>query len=222
MNSLPPSASDFESRLNFAASYLERIQRLILSLDLPSIASFVSAVMEARERNAQIFFLGNGGSASTASHFANDISIGTREVLKPFRAISLADNMSVLTAIANDHGYDQVFAKQLQVLLKPRDVVVGISASGNSANVVKAIEYAKCARAYTIGLTGFDGGKLRTIVDLSVHVPSAQGEYGPVEDMHMVLDHLLSACLANELRNEKMDTAQPLKGISLPESHTFL
>lgn len=204
---------DLKARAEFSKNYLSRLQLLLSSLDCNSIASFVAKLMDARERGSQIFFIGNGGSASTASHFANDISIGTRSLGKPFRALSLCDNSSVITAIANDYGYDQIFLKQLQAQLLPGDLVIAISASGNSANLLRAIEFAKRTGAYTIGLTGFDGGHLKNLVNLSVHIATEKGLYGPVEDIHMVLDHLVSACIVAELQEEKEDAPQDLLGV---------
>ena len=157
--------------------------------------------MEARERGSSIFFIGNGGSAATASHFANDIAIGTRTYEKPFRAISLCDNQAVITAIANDDGYEKIFSQQLQVLLKKQDVVIAISASGNSPNLIQAIDIAKKMGAISVGISAFDGGKMKEMVDVSLHVPTEKGEYGPAEDAHMVLDHLVSSYLMRLVRS---------------------
>ena len=110
---------------------------------MSDIEKFTKVLLESRERASSVFFIGNGGSAATASHFANDIAIGTRTDEKPFRAISLCDNQAVITAIANDDGYEEIFSQQLQVLLKKQDVVIAISASGNSPNLIRAIETAK-------------------------------------------------------------------------------
>ncbi len=136
----------------------------------------------------------------------NDIAVGTRSTSKPFRAISLTDNAAVITSIANDYSYDDIFLLQLKYQLRSGDVVVGISASGNSTNVLKAIEYANAGAAHTVGLTGFDGGRLRQIVKTSLHVPTGKGEYGPVEDAHMVLDHLVGGFLLQVCRAEAAGT----------------
>jgi D-sedoheptulose 7-phosphate isomerase len=111
------------------------------------------------------------------------------------KVVSLTDNVAVITALANDYGYDRIFVMQLEPLLAEGDVVVAISASGNSPNVVQAIEFANERKAVTVGLTGFDGGRLGELCEIHVHVPSARGEYGPVEDAHMVLDHLVMSYL---------------------------
>jgi D-sedoheptulose 7-phosphate isomerase len=134
----------------------------------------------------------NGGSASTASHWVNDL---TRWRDRPFRAISLTDNVAVVTAYGNDFGYDLIFKLQLETLMQPDDVVVAISASGNSPNIVSAIDYANENGGITVGLTGFDGGTLRELAQIVVHAPTNKGEYGPAEDVHMVLDHLVTSYL---------------------------
>ena len=177
---------------DYSKSYLDYLNTVLNGISLTAIDDFVKVLLEARERGSSIFFIGNGGSAATASHFANDIAIGSREYDKPFRVISLCDNQAVITAIANDDGYEKIFSQQLKVLLKKQDVVVSISASGNSPNLIHAINVAKKMSATTVGISAFDGGKMKDIVDFSVHVPTEKGEYGPAEDAHMILDHLVS------------------------------
>jgi D-sedoheptulose 7-phosphate isomerase len=186
----------------FAKGYLEYLREVLSSLDMEAIGSFIGVLLEARERGARIFFCGNGGSASTASHFANDLSMGCRSWEKPFRAVSLADNVPILTAVSNDYGYDEVFVRQLQTQMERGDVVVAISASGNSPNVLKAIEYAKANGAFTVGLTGFDGGQLKQEAHLNLHIPTNKGEYGPAEDGHIIIDHLVGSYLLNLCRAE--------------------
>jgi D-sedoheptulose 7-phosphate isomerase len=185
----------------FARGYFSYLAEILGQIDERSVANFIETLLDARERGAGIFFIGNGGSAATASHFANDVAIGCRSWKKPFRAISLTDNVPIITAIANDYGYEHIFTLQLKTMMRPGDVVVAISASGNSPNVVNAIEWAKTQGAKTVALTGFDGGKLRQIAAIGVHVPTAKGEYGPVEDVHMVLDHLVGAYLTHTCRD---------------------
>jgi D-sedoheptulose 7-phosphate isomerase len=186
----------------FARGYLDYLQEVVRQLDVEAIARFIDTLLAARERGARIFFLGNGGSAATASHFANDLAFGCRKGSKPFRALSLTDNLSMVTAIGNDCGYEEIFYQQLRAQVVPGDVVVAISASGNSANVIKAVHYANGVPAVTVALTGFDGGRLKQVASLVVHVPTNKGEYGPVEDVHLILDHLVSAFLANLCRAE--------------------
>jgi D-sedoheptulose 7-phosphate isomerase len=179
----------------FAGAYLEYLTSVLKKIDVSEIGKFVQTILDARERGATIYFIGNGGSAATASHFANDIAIGTNSYDKPFRAVSLTDNLAIITALGNDFGYEDIFVRQLQVLGRKGDVVVGISASGNSPNLIKAFEHAKAVGIKTVAITAFDGGKLKPMADEGVHVPTDPKEYGPAEDAHMVLDHLVGAYL---------------------------
>jgi D-sedoheptulose 7-phosphate isomerase len=179
----------------FAAAYFKYLESVLQRIDTTEIARFIDTLLDARERSATVFFIGNGGSAATASHFANDLSIGTNCYDKPFRVISLTDNVPILTAIGNDFGYEEIFTRQLRVLGKPGDVLVGISASGNSPNLISAFHYAGSAGIKTVALTAFDGGKMKTLADEGIHVPTGPKEYGPAEDAHMILDHLVGAYL---------------------------
>ena len=201
MNNIDQIYSESLSIKDYSKSYIDYLSSVLSNISLTDIEKFVEVLLEARERESSIFFIGNGGSAATASHFANDIAIGTRTYEKPFRAISLCDNQAVITAIANDDGYEKIFSQQLQVLLKKQDVVVAISASGNSSNLLHAIDVAKKMSAITVGISAFDGGKMKEMVDVSLHVPTEKGEYGPAEDAHMVLDHLISNYLMRLVRS---------------------
>lgn len=176
----------------FADHYFRYLSEVLDNIDRGEIAAFVQTLLDARERDAHVWFIGNGGSAATASHFANDIGIGTRAPGKPFRIVSLCDNQAVITAIGNDFGYADIFSRQLAMVARPGDVVVAISASGNSPNLVDAFTYAKANGITCVALTAFSGGKLREMQDLGIHVPTEPGEYGPAEDAHMILDHLVA------------------------------
>ncbi len=177
----------------FSDEYLEYLTTLIAQLDRSAISQFTDLLLQSREKKTTTFFLGNGGSASTATHFVNDVSLGSRQFEKPFRAISLCDNQAVITAIANDDGYENIFLQQLQTLATAGDTIVCISASGNSKNLIKAIEYARENNIYVVGLTAFDGGYLKDNCDLNIHVPTKIGEYGPAEDLHMVICGLVGS-----------------------------
>lgn len=196
MNKIEEIYSKTKSPVEFARQYLDYVSDILKRMDPAPIAQFIGILEDARIKNKQIIFLGNGGSAATASHFANDVSSGPRSWDKPYRALALTDNVALITALANDHGYDKIFELQLKILMQPGDVVIGISASGNSPNVLSAIKYANEKSGITIGLTGFDGGELAKMAKLNIHVPTAKGEYGPVEDIHMVVDHLVGAYLS--------------------------
>ena len=200
MNNIDQIYSESLSIKDYSKSYIDYLSSVLSNISLIDIEKFVEVLLEARERQSSIFFIGNGGSAATASHFANDLAIGTRAYEKPFRAISLCDNQAVITAIANDDGYEKIFNQQLEVLLKKQDVVVAISASGNSPNLLKAIDTSKKLSAVTVGISAFNGGKMKEMVDVALHVPTEKGEYGPAEDAHMVLDHLVSSYLTRLVR----------------------
>jgi D-sedoheptulose 7-phosphate isomerase len=196
MNALDEFFKQSGDPRSFAAFYADHLATILKNLNFSAVAEFMKVVLAARERGSRIFFMGNGGSAATASHFANDFAIGTRCPEKPFKAISLTDNVAAMTAIANDEGYDQLFVKQLEVLMEPGDVVVAISASGNSPNVVKALEFARQRDNDTVALTGFEtGGRIAELARVVIHVRTKKGEYGPVEDAHMFLDHLIGSYL---------------------------
>ncbi|MFH1673093.1 MAG: SIS domain-containing protein [Pseudomonadota bacterium] len=189
------------SKRDFAGRYLWYLSEVIAQIDLTVVEQIIDVLVEAGECGNTIYFIGNGGSAATASHFANDIAIGTRAPeAKPFQAVSLTDNLAVITAIANDEEYSNIFLRQLEGVLQPRDVVVGLSVSGNSPNVLEALRYAKRHGAITIGCTGFDGGVMHQITDISMHIPTRRGEYGPVEDIFTILGHLIYSYLRLERR----------------------
>ncbi len=202
MNELDRIFEKSKNASSFADAYIEHLTQILSNIDSKEIANFIDILLGARKRDATIFFMGNGGSAATASHFANDIGIGTNPPEKPFRAISLTDNSAVITAISNDDGYENIFSKQLQTLMKNGDVVVAISASGNSENLLKAIKYAEQNGGITFGITAFDGGELKKITQHGIHISTGAKEYGPAEDAHMVIDHLVGAYLM-KLVNEK-------------------
>ena len=185
--------TDASSPNNFSKNYFDYLKVLIDKLSIENVSKFIELILETRENNKTIFFIGNGGSASTASHFVNDISLGSRQFEKPFRAISLCDNQAVITAIGNDDGYENIFLQQLQTQAKAGDVLVAISASGNSPNIIKAINWAKDNDLTTVGLSAFDGGMLAKQSDLNIHVPTKIGEYGPAEDLHMVICGLVGS-----------------------------
>ena len=185
--------------IGYAQRYFERLRQVLDGIDHSEIDRFVDLLLQARQSSRNIFFVGNGGSAATSSHFANDLSIGTRQQEKSFKVISLVDNIATLSAIGNDYGYDQIFARQINVYGQKNDLLVGISASGNSPNLLRAFEVGQELGLTTVSITAFDGGKLKKIADHSVHVPTNAGEYGPAEDAHLILDHLITYYFQNVL-----------------------
>ena len=202
MNTLEKNFQTSTSSSEYVRNYLSYLSELVLKLDHDEIVKVINLLLDARQTGNKIFFIGNGGSAATASHFANDLAIGTRTNSNPFRVMSLTDNNAVITAIANDYGYENVFVKQLEALYSKGDLLVAISASGNSPNLLKAVNFVKKRNGLTIGLTGFDGGKLKKIVDYVIHVPTDKGEHGPVEDIHMIFDHIVGTYLMYTCRNQ--------------------
>lgn len=179
------------TKVEFAREYFSKISRLLESADFNAIARAMEFVETAWRENRQIFVIGNGGSASTASHWACDLNKGTARADRPrLKVISLTDNMAHFSAIANDYGYEQVFTEQLRNLIQPGDLLIGISASGNSPNVVHAFDFAIESQAVTLAVVGFTGGKLREKANCVVHFPS--NEYGPVEDLQLMLDHVIT------------------------------
>ena len=172
-------------------NYISTLQQTMGQLPQSLISDVIDILQNARMQGNQVFIMGNGGSASTASHFVCDLAKNTRnDDLPHFRVIGLTDNMAIFSAYANDEGYASVFSQQLANLIRPRDVVIGISASGNSQNVLNAIEEArKHDDVTTIGFTGFDGGRLGQMVHVNIHVKSNIIEH--VEDIHLMLEHMI-------------------------------
>jgi D-sedoheptulose 7-phosphate isomerase len=185
-----------KSEHEIIGDYLKGLRSCLEEIAEKDIIEIVDIIMKACSDGKKVIFMGNGGSATTASHFARDISIGTAKEGKPrVRALSLADSIAAITSLANDVGYNSVFKEQLIGQMDKGDVVIGISASGNSPNVLEAMEYARSAGAVTVGFSGFGGGKLKELSDKSIVLSSR--DYGQVEDTHLVLDHIFT-CLVKE------------------------
>ena len=183
------------------STYISSLQETLNHLPVNSIARVVDILQEARVSGRQVFIMGNGGSASTATHFVCDLAKNTRrDDLPHFRVVGLTDNMAIFSAYANDEGYEHVFEAQLDNLLNPDDIVIAISASGNSKNVLNAMRLARQRNAVTIGFTGFDGGSLQDLVDVQVHVESQVIEH--VEDIHLMLEHMIVKTLKENLESE--------------------
>ena len=183
---------------SFIKGYLFDIEKQIKSLDYQKINVIINVLNEAYKNNKNIFIIGNGGSATTAMHFSCDLGKNTvREFNdkkeKRFRVIPLTANIATITAIANDISYEEIFSQQLLNLISKGDVLIAISASGNSKNILKAVEIAKESGAIVIGLIGFNGGKLKDISDYYIIVNS--NSYGVVEDMHHMLAHIINYSL---------------------------
>jgi D-sedoheptulose 7-phosphate isomerase len=171
-------------------NYLESLQEALAALPRDRIEHLGETLLRAYRNDKQVFTLGNGGSSSTASHMAADLAKNTiAPNMNRFRITSLNENASIMTALANDMGYENVFSEQLMSLVHAGDVLIVVSASGNSPNVVKAAEYARSQSAEVVGLLGFDGGRVAELADIAIVVPSHH--YGIVEDAHLVINHIL-------------------------------
>ena len=183
--------------ITFGRSYLRDLKKLIEVFPHDKFDSVVQCLLEAYKRNRLIFVMGNGGSGATASHFACDINKGAcLSFSKKFKVICLNDNIPTMLAYANDLSYDDVFVEQMKNFFQPEDVVLAISGSGNSGNVLKAVSYAKENGGKTIALCGYSGGKLAELADISIVIHS--DDMQKIEDLHMIVVHMLmqSLCLA--------------------------
>jgi D-sedoheptulose 7-phosphate isomerase len=186
-------------------NYLFLLQQTMNELPKENIVSVIELLQAARLGCRQVFIMGNGGSASTATHFVCDLAKNTRKDGWPhFKVIGLTDNMALFSAYANDEGYENVFSQQLANLVMPEDVVIGISASGNSKNVLNGMALAKERNAVTVGFTGFDGGQLAAMVDYNIHVNSNVIEH--VEDIHLILEHLIVKAIKDHVNEASMTT----------------
>lgn len=174
----------------FASDYKQELVAALDTVDLDRVEDLIEVFRKARAEDRQIFVFGNGGSAATANHFACDMVKGAsygRD--KRFRIMALSEQVATMTAYSNDVGYESVFVEPLKNFARPGDIAMAISGSGNSENVIRAIEYANSIGCYTVGLSGMSGGRLRPSVDLSVHVPA--NHMGRVEDAHFFVCHMV-------------------------------
>ena len=173
----------------FAKSYTTKLIELLQNIDVDAISQIIQALESTKGR---IYIIGNGGSAATASHMVNDLGVGLkRRDIRNFDVQSLSDNTPVCSAISNDIGYENVFYMQLKDRISKDDLLIAISCSGNSLNIIKAVSYAKEQKTTIVGVSGFDGGELKKLSDISFHIETSKDEYGLVEDMHMILDHII-------------------------------
>jgi D-sedoheptulose 7-phosphate isomerase len=187
--------------------YLGRLRAAIDSLPVEAVEGVVKRLYAAYREGRKVLIVGNGGSAATASHMACDLAKnvfgqfpGDAAPTGRFKVLALTDNIPLITAWANDAGYERVFLEQVRTFTDPGDVLVAISGSGNSPNVVEAVKLARHLGAETIGILGFTGGKLKDLVDRAVIV--ASDDYGPIEDLHMALDHIVTTCLREMIERE--------------------
>jgi len=185
---------------NIVQDYFSELKTAVDAISLDDIQKIANVLLSAYKKDKTVFILGNGGAASTASHMSCDLGKGTLKNVynkreKRFRAISLTDNVATMTAFANDLSYDDMFVQQLHNLVKKGDIVIGISGSGNTPNIIKALMYAKDQGAITVGFLGYhNGGKAKEFVDYDITIQSAS--YGIIEDLHLALGHVFTSCLS--------------------------
>jgi D-sedoheptulose 7-phosphate isomerase len=185
---------------NFTLQYLNHLKEVLDTFPHDRFEEISRTLLSAYEKGKQVFIMGNGGSGTTASHFVCDINKGScMKLEKKFKVICLNDNMPSILAYANDISYDKIFVEQLKNFLLPGDIVIGISGSGNSENVLQAVSYAKKQGALTVGLSGFDGGKLASIVDIPF--VAAVHDMQKVEDVHMIVVHMLMQYICKALNS---------------------
>ena len=207
---------------SFIENYFNEVKRCLDELDVKKIELAIDMLLEAYKNGRKVFILGNGGGASTASHMACDLGKGTLQRIydnseRRLRAISLTDNVATMTAFGNDLSFDDIFIQQLRNLVETDDLVIALSGSGNSKNVIKAMEYAKSCGAKTIGILGFTtGGKAGKIVDCSIVVPS--NHYGPIEDIQLILNHLIASWIAKIKNDHDGYKGKKLKNKAVPFS----
>lgn len=187
----------------FARGYFDYLKSVLDAVSPAAIEALVGELEAVRAEGRTMFIAGNGGSATTATSMANDLGF---DVVKksgttvPFRLLALTDSNAVLTAAANDIGYEQVFVTQLVMHWREGDRLLLISASGNSPNLIEAAKWVKARGGRVASFLGFDGGRLRELSDVVVHVPTVKGEYGPVEDAHLIINHVLAHWFQVRLR----------------------
>jgi D-sedoheptulose 7-phosphate isomerase len=183
-------------------NYIQSVSQTFENLDKKEISNFIDLLENAYNNDKFVYVIGNGGSAANASHFAQDLAKGTKvtkDQKKRLKALSLTDNIPFITAQGNDEGYDSIFVEQLKTYAKPGDYLVAISGSGNSPNIIEAIEWANASGIITIGITGFDGGKLKTIAKYSVNVNYY--EMCTAEIIHSFIFHYIILELRDRLKN---------------------
>ena len=203
MNNIEKDYEEVSTIGEFSRKYFSYLRKVLEYIDENEIDKLGEVFEKSRKDGNTIFVAGNGGSSTTATTMANDIGFDILKKTstdKPFRVLALTDNTSVITAIANDVGYDNVFINQLKIHYRTGDSIILISASGNSPNILKAAEWVKSKGGTIVGFLGFTGGKLIELCDVKIHVKSEPGEYGPVEDAHLIINHILAHWFQNKLK----------------------
>lgn len=182
---------------DYVQAYTDRLTELLNAIDKDAIAATIDAIEQCSRRGNTLFSMANGGSAASASHLVNDLVAGCYLEGQPnLRTLCLSDNVATVTALGNDAGFDHIFSHQLRVHMRPGDVVLAMSVSGNSENLIQAVDYANANGATTIAYAGFDGGRLAKKCKISVVIPTTKDEYGPAEDVFNILGHIVITYIA--------------------------
>ena len=203
MNNIDKAYTASNSVGEFALKYFEYLYKVLKSVDPEQINKLGELLLQKRKEKRKIFVVGNGGSAATAITMSNDLGF---DIIKktgsdtPFRVHCLVYNNSVMTGIGNDLGYENIFLEQLKIHYSPGDLLIAISASGNSSNILKAAQFVKSRDGTLVGFLGFSGGKLLKLCDVKIHFKTEKGEYGPVEDSHLIINHILAHWFQNKLK----------------------
>lgn len=196
MKDLFQSSPDFKS---YYEGYCERLCQLLHRLNKDTLTKIADEMWNKIREGKTLFLAGNGGSSAVLSHWVNDLVVGNYiENCPPIRAINLSDNQAVITALGNDEGYENIFVGQLRALAKEGDLLVAMSVSGNSPNIIKVVEWAKEHGIRTIGIAGCDGGRLISLCDCGLLAESTKDEYGPVEDVFCIITHIISTYIAQK------------------------
>jgi D-sedoheptulose 7-phosphate isomerase len=196
MNVLESLYRGADSAESYASNYLDHMAKITKTIPSDRLPTLIDWMEEAANEDNTIFVVGNGGSGAVASHWVNDLGPNSVVAGKPgYRVMSLTENGGSLTAIGNDASFDEVFEIQLKTFMRPGDVVIALSVSGNSPNIIRAVEYANANGARTVGCSGIEGGKLSEIANHSIVIPSSNDEYGPVEDAFSIIMHISTTYL---------------------------
>jgi D-sedoheptulose 7-phosphate isomerase len=209
-----------DKKVNVITSYFSELDKMLQDISQPQLQHILSLLEKAYHNGQRIFIMGNGGSAATASHFALDLAKNTIATNTPrLKALSLTDHTPLMTAWSNDTAYEHVFTEQLAPLIETGDVVIGISASGNSPNVINALRFAKQSHAVTIGLLGAQGGKIKEIVDAYVLAPGQNIEQE--EDAHMIFAHIITRHMREVVRSSTRTLVTTLARTSIENVHNM-
>lgn len=197
MNKLQELYDNTNSPADYAMSYIQHMAQVVASLDPEAVAAMTNVISDVATNDKTLFLMANGGSAAVSTHWVNDLSANTVVNGQPgYRVISLTDNASSITALGNDASFEEIFTIQLKANMRPGDVVLAMSVSGNSPNLVSATNWANDNGATTIACTGMDGGQLRQLAQYSIHIDSTKDEYGPIEDMFSVIMHIIQSYIS--------------------------